>query len=75
MAIQEQMNKKSLVINVEDGVNTNGSIKTKARTYSGIKAGATAEDCFAVGTALGNLMANTVQGIALSEKVDLVEQA
>ncbi len=37
MAINQQLLKSSLVINVEDGVNADGSTRTKSRTYSEIK--------------------------------------
>ncbi len=37
MAINQQLLKRSLVINVEDGVNADGSTRTKSRTYSEIK--------------------------------------
>ncbi len=37
MAISQNLVKRSLVINVEDGVNADGSTKTKTRTYIEIK--------------------------------------
>ena len=37
MAINQQLLKRSLVINVEDGVNADGSTRTKSRTYNEIK--------------------------------------
>ncbi|MBO5404316.1 MAG: DUF1659 domain-containing protein [Phascolarctobacterium sp.] len=37
MAISQNLVKRSLVINVEDDVNADGSTKTKTRTYSEIK--------------------------------------
>ena len=37
MTVNQQLLRRSLVINVEDGFNADGSVKTKSRTYSDIK--------------------------------------
>ena len=38
MTINKQIVKRSLILSVEDGKNTDGTTKYKTRTYSGIKA-------------------------------------
>ena len=65
MAIEKSLAKRTLSVNVKDGVNSDGSDK--------IKADATVENIFAAGTALGSLMAQEVVDIALTEKATLTE--
>ena len=60
MAIQQELLRRSLVINVEDGFNADGSVKTKSRTYSDIKETAPIENLYNAGNALASLMANTL---------------
>ena len=71
MPITKTIEKRSLILNVEDGYNDDGSVKTKARTYNKIKASASDEAIAAVASALGGLMANQVHSVNLSEKVKL----
>ena len=71
MPITKSIEKRSLILNVEDGYNDDGSVKTKARTYNKIKASASDEAIAAVASALGGLMANQVHSVNLSEKVKL----
>ena len=71
MPITKTIEKRSLILNVEDGYNDDGSVKTKARTYNKIKASASDEAIAAVAAALGGLMANQVHSVNLSEKVKL----
>lgn len=73
MAVTEAILKRSLSINVEDGMGASGTPKTKARTYSGIKSDAAADKLYAAGEALGSLMKKTVQSISLTEKTELAE--
>ena len=65
MAIEKSLAKRTLSVNVKDGVNSDGIDK--------IKADATVENIFAAGTALGSLMAQEVVDIALTEKATLTE--
>lgn len=74
MAISQELLRRSLVINVEDGYNADGSVKTKSRTYSDIKETAPIENLYNAGAALASLMANTMASITLSDKSELVEE-
>ena len=51
MTINQNLLKRSLVINVEDGVNADGSTRTKSRTYSEIKEDSAVENLYAAGNA------------------------
>lgn len=73
MAITQQILKRSLSINIDDGVTAAGTPKTKARTYSGIKETATDENLHKAGEALGGLMKKAVQSITVTEKAELSE--
>lgn len=73
MAVTEEILKRSLSINMEDGMSASGSPKTKARTYSGIKDDAAADKLYAAGEALDSLMKKTVQSISVTEKTELAE--
>ena len=74
MAINQQLLKRSLVINVEDGVNADGSTRTKSRTYSEIKEDSSVDNLFSVGNALASLMATPMVSIMLSDRSELVEE-
>lgn len=73
MAVNQELLRRSLVINVEDGFNADGSVKTKSRTYSDIKETAPIENLYNAGNALASLMANTLASIMLSDRSELVE--
>ena len=60
MTINQNLLKRSLVINVEDGVNADGSTRTKSRTYSEIKEDSAVESLYEAGNALASLMANNM---------------
>ena len=72
--INQQLIKRSLVINVEDGVNADGSTRTKSRTYSEIKEDSQVDKLFEAGNALAGLMANNMVNIMLNDKSELVEE-
>ena len=74
MTINQQLIKRSLVINVEDGVNADGSTRTKSRTYSEIKEYSAVENLFEAGNALAGLMANSMVNIMLNDRSELVEE-
>ena len=74
MTINQQLIKRSLVINVEDGVNADGSTRTKSRTYSEIKEDSAVESLYEAGNALAGLMANNMVKIMLNDKSELVEE-
>ena len=74
MTINQQLIKRSLVINVEDGVNADGSTRTKSRTYSEIKEDSQVDKMFEAGNALAGLMANNMVNIMLNDRSELVEE-
>ena len=74
MTINQQLIKRSLVINVEDGVNADGSTRTKSRTQSEIKEDSAVESLYEAGNALAGLMANNMVNIMLNDKSELVEE-
>ena len=73
MAIEKSMAKRTLSINVKDGVNSDGSDKTKACNYGKVKADAAPENIFAVATAMGGLMSKEVVDITITEKSTLTD--
>ena len=73
MAVEKTLAKRTLSINVKDGVSTNGSDKFKAYSYSKVKEGAAEADIFAVGTAIAGLMDKEVSDISVTEKSILTE--
>ena len=74
MTINQNLLKRSLVINVEDGVNADGSTRTKSRTYSEIKEDSAVENLYEAGNALAGLMANSMVNIMLNDRSELVEE-
>ena len=74
MTINKQIVKRSLILSVEDGKNTDGTTKYKARTYSGIKGDVTVDNIFKAGSALAGLNGAAVSSIMLSEKAELAEE-
>ena len=73
MNVEQILIRRSLVINVQDGFNADGSVKTKSRTYSDIKETAELEGLYNAGNALAGLMANTLSSIMLSDRSELAE--
>ncbi len=73
MAINKEFLKRTLSVNIEDGVTAEGGIKTKARTFSGIRESATAEALHSAGMALGSLMTTNIDSIVITDKNELVE--
>ena len=74
MAIVQELTRRTLVINVEDGVNADGSTRVKGRTYSDIKESSSLEKLHAAGTALASLMATPLSGITINDRSELVEE-
>ena len=54
--INQEIMKRTLVINVEDGFNSDGTTKYKGKSFNGIKTDAALEKVYEAGTALGGLM-------------------
>lgn len=73
--VTKEIFKRTLSINVEDGVTASGTVKTKAHNYNGLKLDATDEGILAAGNALGSLMKAPVQVVVLTDKAELEEAA
>ena len=71
--INQEIMKRTLVINVEDGVNSDGTTKYKGKSFNGIKTDAALEKVYEAGTALGGLMEKPYKDIDQSEKSELAE--
>ena len=71
--INQEILKRTLVINVEDGTGADGTTKYKAKNFNGIKTDAALDKVYEAGTALGGLMEKPYKDIELSEKSELVD--
>ena len=71
--INQEIMKRTLVINVEDGTGTDGTTKYKGKSFNGIKTDAALEKVYEAGTALGGLMNKGLKDIELTEKSELAE--
>ena len=72
--VKQSTIKRSLIINVANGVDNDGNTKIKAFTFNNLKAEAKVEDVFKAANALGGLYQEDVQSIVLSEKSELQEE-
>ena len=66
--INQEILKRTLVINVEDG-----TTKYKAKNFNGVKTDAALDKVYEAGTALGGLMEKPYKDIELTEKSELAE--
>ena len=73
MAIEKAIAKRTLSINVKDGVTTSGADKFKAHNYPNVKDTAADADIFAVGTAIAGLINKELVDITVTEKSMLSE--
>ena len=73
MAIEKAIAKRTLSINVKDGVTTSGADKFKAHNYPNVKDTAADADIFAVGTAIAGLINKELSDISITEKSMLSE--
>ena len=73
MAIEKTIAKRTLGINVKDGVTTSGADKYKCHNYPNVKDTATAEDVFAVGVAMAGLIDKELSDVSITEKTVLTE--
>ena len=69
--INQEIMKRTLVINVEDGVNSDGTPNYTGKSFYGIKTDAALEKVYEAGTALGGLMEKGFKDIELTEKSEL----
>lgn len=74
MAVNHTILKRYLLVNVENGVNEDGTFKTKSITFSGIRKDAAMADIYNAGAALAGLMDKNAQSFGLSEKGELSSQ-
>ena len=72
--VKQNTIKRSLIINVANGVSDDGTTKIKAFTFTNLKADAKVEDVFKAANALGGLYQENMQSIVLSEKSELQEE-
>ena len=71
--INQEILKRTLVINVEDGTAADGTTKYKAKNFNGIKTDAALDKVYEAGTAIGGLMEKGFKDIELTEKSELAE--
>ena len=69
--INQEILKRTLVINVEDGTGADGTTKYKAKNFNGVKTDAALDKVYEAGTALGGLMEKPYKDIELTEKSEL----
>ena len=69
--INQEIMKRTLVINVEDGTGADGTTKYKAKNF--IKTDAALDKVYEAGTAIGGLMEKPYKDIELTEKSELAE--
>ncbi len=74
MTISQNLIRRSLVINVEDGINADGAYRTKSRTYGDIREDSTPENLYNAGNALAGLMASPLSSITITDRSELVEE-
>lgn len=67
MAVKKLPATISLVLEVQNGVDSNGNPKYSKKSFSGVKAGSDPENVLAVGTAISAVLANDTNGCYLSE--------
>jgi len=73
VAVQGTTIASELIINVEDGVNSQGNPVIRARRYDDVKPTAAAEDVYAIGQVLAGLQDKTLAGIQRRDTIDLEE--
>ncbi|MDO4179589.1 MAG: DUF1659 domain-containing protein [Phascolarctobacterium sp.] len=61
-------------VSVEGALNSDGTIKLRTLSYSGINDTATDDNIYNVGVALGSCCAGGAQAVVLTEKYDLVQE-
>ena len=71
--INQEIMKRTLVINVEDGFNSDGTTKYKGKSFNGIKTDAALEKVYEASTAIGGLMNKVFKDIDLTEKSELAK--
>lgn len=74
MAVSANVTKRSMNILVNNGVDANGAVVTKAYAFNNVKPEAEPAKIMEAGKALGSLYAQDMAGITLSEKADLIEE-
>ena len=73
MAIAKTIAKRTMTINVLDGLTSTGANKYKAHNYPKVKEAASDEDVYAVGVAIAGLIDAELSDISITEKAILTE--
>lgn len=73
MAIEKTVARRTLNLYTVNGTNADGSEKLKAHSFAKVKDSASAEDIYAVASAIGGLMNSPVVEVALTERCTLSE--
>ncbi len=71
MAVQQSINKRTIALVLDAGVDGNGQALTKSYSYSGVKTDANPEDVLKVANAIASLYAADLNGVLVTEKSDL----
>ena len=65
---KKNVQKLSLLVQVENGVNSSGAAVSKTYTYNGIKPEANVDSILTVGNSLGGLINHALEGVYTTEK-------
>ena len=71
--VEKALEKRTLCINVKNGMNADGTDKVKGYSYNKVKETAADADIFAVGYAMAGLMDKELADISISERSVLTE--
>ncbi|MGL4772437.1 MAG: DUF1659 domain-containing protein [Clostridium sp.] len=74
MAVTKNLIATSLTMEVESGVDNNGSPVYRKKSFSGVKADATPENCLDIGLAIKNVLGGNAKSISLAETHRLVRE-
>lgn len=73
MAISKTITRQTLTLKVENGVNTQGAVKTKGHNYSGVRPEAAPEAVMKAATALSGLIGHELLEVIVTETAQLEE--
>ena len=73
MAITKTVTKQTLILNVEDGVNSQGAAKTKGHNYAGVRPEAEPAAIMQAAAAFGTLTSHELMGVVVTEKAELAQ--
>ena len=70
--INQEILKRTLVINVENGTGADGTTKYKAKNFNGIKTDAALDKVYEAGTALGGDLVQAVEARVVNRNVQVL---